>query len=78
MKLFILKILNRVEGDGLSATTLRLELEIMQRRRPGETELGVALGEMRDGGLVVSEEDDLTGDTVWKLTPAGTARARKS
>jgi len=78
MKLFILKILNRVEGDGLSATTLRLELEIMQRRRPGETELVVALGEMRDGGLVICEEDDLTGDTVWKLTPAGTARARKS
>ena len=35
-----------------------------------------ALGELRDAGLVVSDVDDLTDDIIWKLTPAGTARAR--
>ena len=76
MKPHILKILNRVEANGLSATTLRLELEIHNRTRTGEQELKAALGELRDAGLVVTDVDDLTDDVIWKLTPAGTARAR--
>ena len=76
MKLHILKILDRVQGDGLSATTLKLELEIHNRTRTGDLELATALTDLRNNGLIVSEEDDLTGDTVWKLTPGGTARAR--
>ncbi len=76
MKLHILQILNRVEGDGLSATTLRTELSIVRRQVIGEQALQASLTEMRDQGLIIGEEDDLTGDTVWKLTPSGTARAR--
>jgi len=76
MKLHILKILDRVEGDGLSATTLRLELEIHNRKRPGEAELAAALTDLRNAGLVIADEDDMTGDTIWKLTPGGTARSR--
>lgn len=76
MALKILKILDRVEGDGLSATTLRTELELVQRVRCGEQELQATLADLRNSGLVVCDTDDLTKDTIWKLTPAGTARAR--
>lgn len=76
MKLHILRILDRVEGDGLSTTTLRLELELMTRTRPGELELATALSDMRSTGLLYTVPDDLTGDNLWRLTPAGTTRSR--
>lgn len=76
LKLQIIKCLDRVEGDGLSATTLRCEMEVTLRRRPGESELATALKELQNDGLLVTDTDDLTGDTIYKLTPAGTARAR--
>lgn len=77
MKLHILQILDRAEGHGLSLTTLRTELELVRRAKCGEQELRAAVTEMRNGGLIIDGEDDLTGDTVYTLTPSGTARARK-
>ena len=76
LKLHILQLLDRVEGDGLSATSLRTELSIVKRQTIGEQAMAAALTEMRNQGLILGEEDDMTGDTIWKLTPAGTARAR--
>jgi len=76
VKLHILQALHRASDTGISVTTLRTELEIVTRRRPGEVELATALSEMQDNGLAHWEDDDLTGDRVWKLTPAGTARVK--
>lgn len=77
MKLHILQILDRAEGHGLSITTLRTELELVRRAKCGEQELRAALTEMCNSGLTIDAEDDLTGDKVYTLTKAGTARARK-
>jgi DNA-binding PadR family transcriptional regulator len=76
LKLHILQTLNRVEGHGLSATTLRTELQLVTRVKCGELELRAALTELHNDGLVADSADDLTGDTLYSLTPAGTVRAR--
>jgi len=76
MKLHILQALHRAAPSGLSVTTLRTELELVLRRRPGEVELANTLSEMQDDGLAHWQDDDLTGDRVWQLTPAGTARVK--
>ncbi|MES2705137.1 MAG: hypothetical protein V4726_00910 [Verrucomicrobiota bacterium] len=76
LKLHILQTLNRVEGHGLSATTLRTELQLVRGVRCGELELRADLTDLHNDGFIIDSKDDLTGDTLYRLTPAGTARAR--
>jgi len=76
MKLHILRILSNIEGDGLSAVSLRNELELHLRKRPGELELKTTLSEMVGQSWLFTEQDAFTGDTLYKLTPEGTLAAR--
>lgn len=76
LKTYILQTLNRIEGHGISVTTLRTELEMIRRVKCGEMELRAAITELSDAGLLTSKEDDMTSDILWSLTPAGSARAR--
>lgn len=76
LKIHILETLNRVEGHGLSATTLRTELQLVLRARCGEQEMRAALTDLHNNGYITDSVDDMTGDTLYSLTPAGTARAR--
>jgi hypothetical protein len=66
MKLNILTLL-KLRPAGVPETALRIEIEVRFRVRVGDMEFSEALLGLEAGGHIEKEEDEITGDRIWKL-----------
>ena len=69
----ILQVLFNCDGNAVNETVLLAETRI-QAKRCGENEFQTALVRLRQNGFATSQEDPLTGDTLWVITKKGINR----
>jgi hypothetical protein len=69
----ILQVLHGVGGHRLNRTVLLAEVRI-RMNGCGESDFHTAIQNLSAANMIESEEDDLTGDLYFLITPLGTAR----
>ncbi|MFZ4774620.1 MAG: hypothetical protein ACOYM3_04610 [Terrimicrobiaceae bacterium] len=73
MSTTILQALFNSDGNPLNETVLLAEVRLMSGGG-GEGQFRADLARLKSAGMISVEEDQITGDRMWKIEPKGSQR----